>query len=98
MEISTDAVMPSQFRGGQERCPRGVRDLMAAIMADAIETLRKYRGVREPIARRLHSDALTWFEGAEAKITFAAACHALDLDPDVIREGIRRDERSARMT
>jgi hypothetical protein len=66
------------------------RELMLAILTDAIECLQKYCGSRQATATRLFQEARDWIfdENEQDAFSFLNVCQALELDPCYIRRGI----------
>jgi hypothetical protein len=64
--------------------------LMLAVLEDAIDTFRRYRGARDPRARQLARDAADWLSSDAEDWTFdyRRVCEALGLDPDYVRRGL----------
>jgi hypothetical protein len=66
------------------------RELMLAILADAIDCIWKYSGARAGKSMRLFRDARQWLFANDSKETFSFinVCDAVSLDPSYIRRGI----------
>ena len=67
------------------------KDLLLAILHDAIDTYRKYRGARDPEGKQQFLDAEEWIweEGEDWVFSFQHICDCLGLNPDYIRRGVR---------
>jgi hypothetical protein len=65
--------------------------LLLAILKDAIDTYRKYRGAQDRIGKDHFREAEEWLMGGGDDWLFAfdSVCALLDLDPDYIRRGVR---------
>lgn len=68
------------------------KQLMAAILEDAIETLDDHRTASGGKKRRLFEETEEWFfsDDADWVFSFVSVCGALGLDPDYLRKGISR--------
>lgn len=66
------------------------RDLMFAILADAVDCYSKYASARDGRSMRLFSEARDWFfcDGDEQPFSFVNVCDGLGLDPSYIRRGV----------
>lgn len=66
------------------------KELMLAILTDAIECLHKHSGARQPGAAKLFQEAREWIfnEDDRGTFSFLNVCEALELDPCYIRRGI----------
>lgn len=66
------------------------RDLMFAILADAVDCYSKYATARDGRSMRLFSDARDWLfcDGDEQPFSFVNVCDGLGLDPSYIRRGV----------
>ncbi len=66
------------------------KELMLAILADAIDCIWKYSRARDGRSARLFRDARQWLFGDDSNETFSFIniCDALSLDPSYIRRGI----------
>ncbi len=87
-----DPIVGERLYGNQK--PHGSvsseRDLMFAILADAIDCFWKYAGARDGRGIRLFQEARSWiFANDEAETcSFINVCDALSFDPDYIRQGV----------
>ena len=72
------------------RASEGARRLLAAVLADAIDSYRKYAFSGTRRGRRLFEETEAWFmsEEHDADITFATVCEYLDLDARRLRESL----------
>jgi hypothetical protein len=66
------------------------KDLLLAILHDAIDTYRKYRGARDPEGKKQFRDAEEWIMdgGDDWVFSFEHICDCLGLHPDYIRRGV----------
>jgi len=66
------------------------RELMLAVLADAVECYWKYSAARDGIGTRLFQDAREWLidEDERRPFSFINVCSALQLDPGYIRRGV----------
>lgn len=67
------------------------RQLMAAVLLDAIETLRKRCRAADARSQKLLVEVVAWFEDADLSwpFSFARICAALDLDAARVRDRLR---------
>ncbi|MGZ9272636.1 MAG: hypothetical protein ACXW6T_26230 [Candidatus Binatia bacterium] len=97
--VSVDPIVAEAFFGVSS--PNGPvsaeRELMIAVLSDAIECFWKYPKSRAASAIRLYQDAKTWlFAGNENQpFSFQNICETLRLDPSYIRRGILTGGESA---
>jgi len=77
---------PSRHKGGTS----AEKELMLAILADAIDCMWKYSRAHDGRSARLCRDARLWLFANDGKETFSFlnVCDALSLDPSYIRRGI----------
>jgi hypothetical protein len=76
---------------GHHRTPE--RDLLIAILEDAIYNYRKYRGARDPEGKGNFREAHEWImEGSDWIFSFNSICELLGLAPDYIRRRLRESE------
>ena len=75
------------------------RELMFAILADAVDCYWKYAGARDGRSIRLFQDARRWiFADDEAEtFSFLNVCDALSFDPAYIRRGIMQSGQQLRV-
>lgn len=78
---------------GKSRHKGGIsaeKELMLAILADAIDCLWKYAGAQDGRSMRLFRDARLWLLADDPKemFSFVNVCDALSLDPSYIRRGV----------
>lgn len=66
------------------------KELMLAILTDAIECLQKHCGSRHATGTKLFQEAREWIfdENERDAFSFLNICEALELDPCYIRRGI----------
>jgi len=66
------------------------RELMVAVLEDAIECFRKYSMSRAGVGPRLFDEAKVWLftDDERQPFSFLNICEALRLDPGYIRRGI----------
>jgi len=67
------------------------RQLMAAVLVDAVATWRRCREARDPGARSRLAEVVAWLEDPSAAwlFSFARICGELDLDAPRIRRMLR---------
>jgi hypothetical protein len=89
-----DALVKDQylesFRRGASLEPE--KELMLAILEDAIKTLQDNRTASGGQKKRLFEETEEWFfsDDADWVFSFVSVCGALGLDPDYLRKGISR--------
>ena len=66
------------------------KELMLAVLADAVECFCKYSTARDAIGTRLFREAEEWIfaEDEQVPFSFKNICEALNLNPDYIRHGM----------
>jgi hypothetical protein len=66
------------------------KELMLAVLTDAIECVQKHAGSRQPAGIKLFQEAKEWIfdENERDAFSFLNICAALNLDPCYIRRGI----------
>jgi hypothetical protein len=67
------------------------RQLMAAVLVDAVATWRRCRQARDGRARALFAEVVAWLDdpGTAWPFSFGRICAELELDPDRIRRMLR---------
>ena len=97
--VSVDPVIADSLFGSSARNgPAGAeRELMLAVLSDAIECYWKYQKSAKRSALRLYQDAKNWIfaERDSLPFSFKVVCETLDLDPGYIRRGILAVGRTA---
>jgi hypothetical protein len=65
----------------------GERQLMLAVLADAVRSYVGNRGARDREARALFRETLDWFASPDRTtlFSFASICDALDIEPGSVR-------------
>ena len=95
-----DPVVGEKLYGNQRKhgSISSERDLMFAILADAIDCYWKYAGARDGRGIKLYQDARRWlFDDDEAEtFSFVNVCDALSFDPAYIRRGVVQAEQRQR--
>ncbi len=84
-------VVESLFVSSAKNGPAGAeRELMLAVLTDAIECYWKYQKSAKRSAMRLYQDAKNWIfaEKDLQPFSFTDVCEMLQLDPSYIRRGI----------
>jgi hypothetical protein len=93
-ELPPDAVLPEQFYGP----PRGGAQtqsqvaLMRAVLDDALSCYHKQFGPHTSHERRLAQEAEAWFLDHDDRwpFSFVSICHALNLEPEYLRRGLKQ--------
>jgi hypothetical protein len=72
------------------------KELMLAILADAIECILKYCDQPIPLRAKLFQDAREWLFDHDEKdpFSFLSVCETLNLDPSYLRRGISEKMRA----
>ena len=74
-----------------------VKRLMLAVLERAVNDFHTYASVPTARGRRLFTEADAWFRSsAGGPFDFETICHATELDPDFIRNGLRSPNGSGR--
>lgn len=95
-QLMLDTSVAEQFfdtmRGSHHLTPE--RDLLIAILEDAIYNYRKYRRARDPEGERHFREAKEWIMGGNDDwiFSFNNICELLDPDPDTVRAACWRAE------
>lgn len=92
-------MLPTQYsvrirgRGPQE----AEFNLVLALLEDAIHCFKKYRFAKAASARELYVEARDWFDSNDRTwpFSFENVCMILGIDPDYLRQGLRRWENGA---
>lgn len=99
-KLRFDPVVGERLYGSQRKQTGGTseRELMFAILADAIDCYWKYSGARDGRSIKLFQDARRWiFADDEAEtFSFVNVCDALSFDPAYIRRGVAQAEQRQR--
>jgi len=68
------------------------KELLYAVLEDAVGCFQNYLLARDKKARRLFLDAETWINGEDDNpvLSFDDVCEELDVDPEFLRSGLRR--------
>jgi hypothetical protein len=92
--VEPETILPPQFfdhlRIDASLQPE--KRLMLAVLEDAVGTFQKYTGAGNRRMRRLFLEAEEWFASNDTEWPFAFVniCHALGMDPEYMRGGLRR--------
>lgn len=84
--MEPESILPGQFWPKQRRrAPE--RELMIAVLRDALRCVAKHRDDGGPSARQLFADARRWLLAGDAHwpYSFERICDALDLDASAVR-------------
>jgi hypothetical protein len=95
-----DVLLASEFFEGlrKERKTDPAKKLMLAILEDAVNCLQHYASVSGETGRTLYHEARAWIMDPHNRwiFSFENVCESLDLNPDYIRDGVRRWEERRR--
>jgi hypothetical protein len=90
--LGVDSAVAESFYGNSARNgpARAERELMVAVLSDAIECYWKYQKARKRSGMRLFRDAESWIfaDNERQAFSFRNVCETLQLDPNYIRRGI----------
>jgi len=99
-KLRYDPIVGESLYGNQKKQGNvsSERDLMFAILADAIDCYWKYAGARDGRGIKLYQDARRWlFADDETEaFSFVNVCDALSFDPTYIRRGVAQAEQRQR--
>lgn len=85
-----EMMLPVQFRGvcsqGQAVSPE--RELMVAVVNEAVADVQRYRSAHKPDQRKLYVEACRWLSSDDTSwpFSFASLCATLALSPEGIRD------------
>ncbi len=89
-----EIILPAQyFSVLRKSAPQGPEYLLVlAMLQDAIECFQKYRFANDENGRELYEDARDWIDSDDRKwpFSFENVCGILKIDPDYLRQGLRR--------
>jgi hypothetical protein len=92
--IQPDTVAPYEYvdSSSKKTLWQPEKDLMCAILEDAVGCFQNYFFARDKKGKELFLDAETWINGEESKsvLSFDDVCEELDLAPEFLRSGLRR--------
>ena len=90
--LAPETMLPVQFR---DICSQGEavspeRELMAAVLHEAVADVQRYRSARGREEQRLYLNACEWLTSDDTTwpFSFASLCATLGLSPEAIREGL----------
>ena len=80
------------FRRSEHLQPE--KDLLLAILQDAVDTYLKYRGASDPDGKKQFLEAEEWIMGGgdDWVFSFQHICDCLGLNPDYVRRGVRESK------
>lgn len=83
-------VLPTQLANGEHVRLSGETRLMAAVLADAIQTFLKYRGSRTANGQVLFRETESWFLDRDRGwlLSFESVCDALQIHAGCLRRGL----------
>jgi len=94
-----DTLLGSQYfdRVRQRAAHEGERQLMVAVLEDAVHTYLRYARATDPAQQALFRDAEAWIEDRDqsAFYSFENVCAVLDLDAAYIRRGLHAHKADA---
>ncbi|MGH7888416.1 MAG: hypothetical protein ACREPG_11150 [Candidatus Binatia bacterium] len=99
-KLTFDPIVGEKLYGNQRKhgSISSERDLMFAILADAIDCYWKFAGARDGRGIKLFQDARRWlFDDDESEtFSFVNVCDTLSFDPAYIRRGVVQAEQRLR--
>jgi len=88
-----EVMLPSQFseQAGLKQSDRGEKRLMLAVLEEAVATFQRHAGTKTRHGQRVFREAEEWIESTDDSWPFAFEniCHALDIEPEFLRRGLR---------
>lgn len=97
--VSVDPIIAAAFFGSSSHNGpvSAERELMIAVLSDAIECFWKYRNSRAALAIRLYQEAKAWLfaDNENQPFSFQNICQTLGLESSYIRRGILTGGESA---
>jgi hypothetical protein len=80
---------------GDRRDFCGEKALMVAVLLDALSIFYKTEGIRDHRKRLEFREVHSWIyaEGADGPFSFENVCGAIGIDPDALRDNLRRRRR-----
>ncbi len=91
-----DVMLPAQYstRARGRVAQEGEYNLVFALLEDAVHCFKKYRFAEAQSARELYDEAREWIESTDRSwpFSFENVCMILSIDPDFLRQGLRRWE------
>jgi hypothetical protein len=90
-----DVLTPVQYYEGvraQHPETHAMKRLMLAVLEDALRCLQTHAQSRKPAHRKAFGEAETWIVDSKARgpFAFVSICEALAIQPDHLRDGIRK--------
>ncbi len=89
-----DVLLPVQFFEifRKKNDSRGERKLILAVLEDAIDCFQKYAHTNDLRGRELFREAFEWIMSCDKRwlFSFENICQIIDLNPDYIREGLKK--------
>jgi len=87
-----DVILPAQFSARRGAHAYGERHLMMAILEDAINCFRDHLWATKEADKRLFREAEEWImvDDQRAPFCFREICLVLGIEPEYVREGLRR--------
>jgi hypothetical protein len=89
-----DALLPEQYfvEYSRDNGTRKERQLMLAVLRDALDCYQKYALARDPHGRNIFADAAEWIgsEDREWAFSFENICDVLGLDSAYVRHGLSK--------
>ena len=94
VELAPELLLPSQLPAGfrQDASLHPERRLMLAVIEEAVSDYQRHVIASGTAGKRLFREAHAWimFDDTAWSFSFVNLCHALGLDPDALRAGLRR--------
>ncbi|MGH7819547.1 MAG: hypothetical protein ACREQ9_07235 [Candidatus Binatia bacterium] len=93
LQIPDTTVQPSQyFRRRASSVLTGERRLLASVLKDALDTIRRTAGSSRPRDRKLGREATRWLYSEETSsvLRFRTICELLDIDAHRVRMAVAK--------
>ncbi len=89
--LQPDVMLPLQYFARHRRQAVAERNLVFAVLQDAINCYQSYAFALDRHGQRLFRETEEWLASAErVPFSFEHICEVLDLDPSYLRTGLRR--------
>lgn len=90
--IEADTILPGQYFERLRLSPSTYPEkrLMLAVLEDAVATFQRYVDAKTTRGQRLFQEAEEWIQSEDREWPFAFEniCHALDIEPEFLRNGL----------
>lgn len=94
IELEPETILPSQFYAHRDidASLQPEKRLMLAVLEDAVGTFQKFALAHDRRAQRIFTETEEWFASSDRDwpYSFGNIAEALNLEPEVLREGLWR--------